>query len=145
MAKIFLGIILGVLILGGGAYIYQDHQEGVKAKQKLALEAEQEQVRLHAEQTRVATKPLVPVTISYSRRAVLDSSYVAFFANTSNRLLQVEVICINPTTNKMKRLDISIDPGFPKKIGYAQGWAFHSGDRIAIHHADYSDRLITIP
>jgi hypothetical protein len=88
-------------------------------------------------------KPTMPVTVQH-RPAVLQSSIVCIFKNTSNRTLMILATFTNPTLNTSKNFTVSMDPGRGVEFGYAQGWAFHSGDKILLHHADYSDASYSI-
>lgn len=88
-------------------------------------------------------KPPMPVSVQH-RPALLHSSRVCVFKNTSNRTLMVLASFTNPTLNSTKNFTVSMEPGRSVEFGYAQGWAFHSGDKIHLKHADYSDAEFTI-
>jgi hypothetical protein len=89
-------------------------------------------------------KPPLPILVQY-RRAVLNPSLVADFSNQSNRDLLILATFENPTLNEMKKWEISLAPNATREIGHLEGWAFHSGDKITLHHADYADEKITLP
>ena len=91
-----------------------------------------------------ADKPPMPVSVQY-RRALLNPSLVADFKNNSNRNLMVVATFTNPTLNNTKAFTLSMDPGRSVQFGYAQGWAFHSGDTITLRHADYQDEAVKLP
>jgi len=88
--------------------------------------------------------PPLPIEVKY-RKAMLDSSLVVHFENKSGRNLEVLATFENPTMNQKKSFRISLDPNIPKQVGHLEGWAFHSGDKILLHHAEYSDKMSSLP
>ena len=95
-------------------------------------------------QNKEASKPPMPVEVKY-RKAFLNASLVVSFQNNSTRNLQILTTFMNPTTNVSKSFTASLDPQRSAEMGYAQGWAFHSGDKIKLHHADYADMNVDLP
>jgi hypothetical protein len=89
-------------------------------------------------------KPDIPITVKH-RPALLDQSRVCVFTNTSTRTLLVQATFENPTTKNRKVLNLSFDPNGVKQIGHMEGWGFHSGDKINLHHAEYSDWNGSVP
>jgi len=117
--KYFLYGVGFVLLLFAALIVYGDYQKKVQ-------------------------KPAIPVQVQY-RKAILNPSLVARFTNRSNRNLAFLATFENPTLNEVKKFEISLNAGVFRDIGHLEGWAFHSGDKITLHHADYSDERVTLP
>jgi hypothetical protein len=87
----------------------------------------------------------VPVKVEF-RKALLDSSLVGQFRNTTtDKYLVVVVTLRNKTTNEVKSGLLKIGPNETNEIGWAQGWSFVSGETIKIEHSDYSSVKVKVP
>jgi hypothetical protein len=129
--------IVAILIFVLCLVLFADHKQ--KENEKL-----QQAVQASIQATKEATKPPMPINIQF-RKALIDPSYVLMLSNTSARDLQIMATFINPTTQARKSFTISIAPNGRSDMGYAQGWAFHSGDKVYLQHADYSNKDVSIP
>lgn len=95
-------------------------------------------------QTELSRKPPLPVGVRY-RQAMLGHGLVATFRNTSTQQLLFVVEVKNPTLDSSKTFQLNIAPGMVQEIGYAEGWAFSSGDLISIANAAYEPLKATVP
>ena len=95
-------------------------------------------------QTELSRKPPLPVGVRY-RQAMLGHGLVAAFRNTSTQQLLFVVEVKNPTINGSKTFQLNIAPGMVQEVGYAEGWAFSSGDIISVANAVYEPLKATVP
>ena len=95
-------------------------------------------------QTELSRKPPLPVGVRY-RQAMLGHGLVAAFRNTSTQQLLFVVEVKNPTINGSKTFQLNIAPGMVQEVGYAEGWAFSSGDIISVANAAYEPLKATVP
>lgn len=131
-------IVGAVLVAGAAVLFYRNHGALVRTRQQLA----QVQLQLQALQAR---RPPMPVTMGVKADKFKTGGYDVLFRSISNRELQVLATFINPTTQARKALTIELSPYGANQVGYAQGWAFHSGDRIYLQHADYANEDSVVP
>jgi hypothetical protein len=102
------------------------------------------QKQLIQTQQKLSEKSRVPFTVTY-RNALTGPGYVCVFTNRSDRALTVVATFENPTLKKTTTKTILLKPSELSEVGYAEGWAFSSGDTITLKNADYADLLIHIP
>ena len=76
---------------------------------------------------------------------MLGHGLVAAFRNTSMQQLLFVVEVKNPTLDSSKTFQLNIAPGTAQEIGYAEGWAFSSGDMMTIANAAYEPLKATVP
>lgn len=108
------------------------------------LEQREQDQKIEAEIERVKNLPEMPLEVKY-REALLGSGLVASFKNTANRFLAVGVSLNNPSMHQQKSFRVDLAPGEVKEIGHMEGWAFSSGDTIAISHEEYRELEVKIP
>ena len=114
-------------------------QEQALAQEK--AKAESVQAALDKEKSRL---PAVPVRIEM-RRSAMGRGLVATLSNTSARQLPLLVATYNPTTKTSQQFSLQVAPGLKKEIGYQEGWAFASGDRVILRSAGFEDIQFTVP
>lgn len=105
------------------------------------IKAESAQAALEREKARL---PPVPVRIEM-RPSAMRRGLVAILSNTSAKQLPVLVATQNPTTRATKRFTLQIAPGLKAEIGYQEGWAFASGDRILLRSSGFEDIQYIVP
>jgi len=113
-------------------------------EQALAQEkakAESVQAALDKEKSRL---PAVPVRIEM-RRSAMGRGLVATLSNTSAKQLPLLVATHNPTTKATQQFSLQVAPGLKKEIGYQEGWAFASGDRLILRSSGFEDIQYTVP
>lgn len=89
-------------------------------------------------------RPDLPVRVTV-RPSVGGRSLVAQYRNDSAKYLVVVVALKNPTTGEARSLTLEIPPNGTTEHGWAEGWAYKSGETIAIAHADYETAELVVP
>jgi len=89
-------------------------------------------------------RPELPVRVTY-RPSAGGTSMVAQYRNDSAKYLSIAVDLENPTLHKSKTITLNIGPNGVIEDGWAQGWAYKSGDTIKINHADYERKDLVVP
>ena len=104
------------------------------------------QATIQAQAAVIATMPKLPIIVSRYKQVLLDKSIICYFKNTSNSIiLHATATCYDRTLSKHQVFPITVEPGSEKKFGQAQGWAFHSGDKIVLHSDGYTDITTIVP
>lgn len=112
-----------------------------EALAKERAKTESAQAALEKEQSRL---PVVPVRVEM-RRSAMGHGLVAMLTNTSARQLPLLIATHNPTTKATKQFTLQVAPGLKSEIGYQEGWAFASGDKVLLRSAGFEDIQYTVP
>ena len=134
MSKGFLFTILGILVLGLGAYFYNSQKEKAETERELIIT----QAKLEAAKEVIQKMPAMPIEMG-KRDALLGEGEVVQIKNIFSRNLTVTVKCTRPGLGDQKTFQVELAPNQPKEIGHMEGWAFKKGDRITVSHADFED------
>ena len=86
----------------------------------------------------------LPIAVTY-RPSFDGTSLVAQFHNTSARYLDVRATFESRAQHQSRSLPFNIGPYQTLEIGWAEGWAFMSGETIALHRDDYRDVSVKVP
>jgi hypothetical protein len=89
------------------------------------------------------SKPAMPVTVQ-ERKALLGPGKVVLITNVSNSELSVLATFTSTATHATTSKQLVIEPHKVAEIGYAQGWAFASGDMIRLSNISYGDAQYVI-
>jgi uncharacterized protein YlxW (UPF0749 family) len=116
----------------------------VQDRNNLVTQLNQTQQELVQTQQKLTDKSRVPFSVTY-RNALTGPGYVLVMTNRSDKALTVIATFENPTLNKKKSISILLRSGQAQEIGYAEGWAFSSGDQITLTNADYAPLSVHIP
>ena len=89
-------------------------------------------------------RPALPIAVTY-RPSFDGTSLVAQFHNTSAKYLDVRATFESRAQHQSRSLTFNIGPYQTREIGWAEGWAFMSGETIALHRDDYRDVSVKVP
>lgn len=89
-------------------------------------------------------KPELPIEMNY-RGALMGIGLVVSFKNASDRHLAVVATFYNPTLKKEESYRLDLAPQITQEVGYAEGWAFASGDSVKIIHNEYKTKIVKLP
>jgi hypothetical protein len=83
-----------------------------------------------------ASLPEATVDISF-RQAMMGSGAVAVISNTSNENIPIAVSITRQSTGQSKKYDFVMNARSTKEVGHMEGWAFVSGDVIAVSQPNH--------
>ena len=113
---------------------------------KLVEDANKKQQKLVGEANQLiaaASLPEATVTISF-RAAMMGGGSVATIVNTSNDDIPIAVAITRPSNGQSKNYDFVLNGRAVKEIGHAEGWAFVSGDVIAVNQPNHKVKAISL-
>lgn len=139
MSKGFLYALIGILVIGGGVFFFNNQKEKTEAQHELMMA----QAKLEAAKEVIQKKPEMPIELT-KRDAVLGEGGVVQFKNIFSRNLTVIVKCNRPGLGDQKTFQVDLVPNQPKEIGHMEGWAFKEGDFVTLSHDNFEDLTRTI-
>jgi septal ring factor EnvC (AmiA/AmiB activator) len=86
----------------------------------------------------------MPVSVGF-RDALLGSGRVLIMHNKTGKPLSLIVTAMDATSKKTKTFRIVVDGGLSRELGYAEGWAFASGDSVELACAGYDPIVKSVP
>jgi hypothetical protein len=172
MVSLGFNIALGLLACGLGLYAFMLNVDLGDSKRRLSkevevrqqteaylvetrnrlnqsvLEIEQLKAQLQYKETEFQTtpglKPTMPVLVSF-RSSFWGKGLVAELQNTGERYLTVILTVRNPTLSSARRFSLQLEPKSSTAFGHLEGWAFASGDEIALFHNDFNPLKLVVP
>ena len=128
-----LSVILAALVF---LVLNNKNNEIERLNQQLAI-ANQQIAKANQEISKadrmVAAASLPEATIDVAfRTAMMGSGSVAVISNTSDEAIPVTVLITRESTGQTKNYDFVMNAKSGREIGHMEGWAFVSGDVVAV-------------
>jgi hypothetical protein len=133
-----------------------EHQRADQAAASLQTAVEQlESVQSHLNDAQLqlqetqrqladATKPVLPITVSF-HKSLSGSGLVGVFRNSSVSPLEISAVFSSPATGGKRAANLVIPANGVKEIGHVEGWPFAAGQHIQLTNHQYKGVEYDVP
>jgi hypothetical protein len=121
-------------------------QTAVEQLESVQAHLNEAQLQLQETQRQLAdaTKPVLPITVSF-HKSLSGSGLVGVFKNSSVSPLEIEAVFSSPATGGKRAANLVIPPNGVKEIGHVEGWPFAAGQHIQLTNRQYKAVEYDVP
>ena len=149
-------VVFAVLFVAIAGWCGIEHQRANEAAASLQTAVEQlESVQAHLNEAQSqlmdtqrqladATKPVLPVTVTF-KKSLSGSGLVGVFKNSSVAPLEIAAVFSSPETGGKRAASLVIPANGVKELGHVEGWPFAAGQHIQLMNNGYKAVEYDIP